>query len=152
MKSFDQPEVQAEVYARFARLEPSSQRQWGKMTAHQAIMHLTDSLHAVTGERAMNLPPLPPLMQLIQRWGALSLPIPWPRGIKTAPVNDQELQGSKPMDFARDKAALLERSKRVGAGQVTWITSHPMLGRMTERQWQRWAYLHFDHHLRQFGV
>jgi Protein of unknown function (DUF1569) len=152
MKSFDQPEVQAEVYARLEKLSPSSERQWGKMTAHQAIMHLTDSLHAVTGGRGMDLPPLPPLMQAVQRWGALSLPIPWPRGIKTAPVNDQELQGSKPTNFARDKAVLLEMSNRVAAGQVKWITAHPMLGRMTERQWQRWAYLHFDHHLRQFGL
>ena len=28
---------------------------------------------------------------------------------------------------------------------------HPIFGRMSERTWLRWAYLHTDHHLRQFG-
>ena len=27
-----------------------------------------------------------------------------------------------------------------------------VLGAMSEREWQRFEYLHFDHHLRQFGV
>jgi len=26
------------------------------------------------------------------------------------------------------------------------------LGAMTNLEWQRWAHLHFDHHLRQFSV
>jgi len=29
---------------------------------------------------------------------------------------------------------------------------HPRLGRMSEREWLRWGYLHMDHHLRQFGA
>ena len=29
---------------------------------------------------------------------------------------------------------------------------HPVLGRLTRRQWMRWSYLHTDHHLRQFGA
>jgi hypothetical protein len=29
---------------------------------------------------------------------------------------------------------------------------HPMLGPMTRAQWMRWAYMHTDHHLRQFNL
>jgi len=29
---------------------------------------------------------------------------------------------------------------------------HPIFGGMSERAWLRWAYLHTDHHLRQFGT
>ena len=152
MKSFDQPEVQAEVYARIGKLTPSSARQWGKMTAHGMVMHLTDGLHAATGQRPMDVKPLPPLLQLAQRWGGLYLPVPWPKNLKTAPANDQELQGTKPVEFERDRAALLELSRRVAAGGVPFVASHPMLGSMSNRDWYRWAYLHFDHHLRQFGV
>jgi hypothetical protein len=32
-----------------------------------------------------------------------------------------------------------------------WPT-HPIFGRMSEAAWMRWAYLHTDHHLRQFGA
>jgi hypothetical protein len=30
--------------------------------------------------------------------------------------------------------------------------AHGVFGRMTLEDWQRWAYKHADHHLRQFGV
>ena len=152
MKTLDQPEVKAEIWRRVAALEPNSTRRWGTMTPHQALCHLLDSLKAVTGERAMTFQKTPVIQQTLMRWGALYLPMPWPQGTKTAVENDQQLQGTPPAEFARDKAALLEYAERATAHQVRWINDHPMLGRMTEREWQRWAYLHFDHHLRQFGV
>lgn len=31
-------------------------------------------------------------------------------------------------------------------------TLHPYFGMMSMPEWQRWHWLHFDHHLRQFGV
>lgn len=152
MKTFDQPEVKAKILQRLAALEPNSARVWGKMTAHQAICHLTDSLHALTGERAMTYPKSSVLQQTFMRWGALYLPIPWARGIKTAPEADQQLQGTPPQEFARDKASLLEMTERMSAGKTQWVAVHPILGAMSEREWQRFEYLHFDHHLRQFGV
>jgi hypothetical protein len=30
--------------------------------------------------------------------------------------------------------------------------SHPLFGAMSAAAWLRWAYLHLDHHLRQFGA
>jgi hypothetical protein len=30
--------------------------------------------------------------------------------------------------------------------------AHPLFGRMSDADWLRWAYLHADHHLRQFGA
>ena len=32
------------------------------------------------------------------------------------------------------------------------VDRHPVLGPMTRANWMRWAWLHTDHHLRQFGV
>jgi hypothetical protein len=41
-------------------------------------------------------------------------------------------------------------------GRVTlnpdFVPVHPILGSMSRANWLRWAYLHIDHHLRQFGV
>lgn len=152
MKTLDQPEVLREVQTRLAQLQPSSARRWGKMTAHQAVLHLTDSLHAVTGERGMTIQAPPRPVQAFQRWFALSLPIPWPRGLKTAPENDQTRGGTPPQEFERDVRALLELAEAAAANRVRFLEEHPLLGRMSTRDWQRWAYLHFDHHLRQFGV
>lgn len=150
MKRFDQPAVQAEIYKRLEALMPSSQRLWGNMTAQQALCHLADSLEAVRGDRTMTMPPLPALQRLVMKWGALYLPLPWPRGVKTAPENDQQLQGTPPSDFEADRARLLELAGRLSDGR--WVALHPIMGAMTDLEWQRWAYLHFDHHLRQFDV
>ena len=152
MKTFDQPEAKAEILQRLAALEPNSARVWGKMTAHQAICHLRDSLQAAMGERGMTVPPSSGLQKMIMKDGGLYLPMPWPRGTKTSLEADQELQGTPPAEFVRDKSELLELAERVAAHQVRWTDSHALFGKLTEREWQRWTYLHFDHHLRQFGV
>ena len=150
MKRFDQPEVQAEVYRRLTALTPSSQRWWGNMTAQQALCHLVDSLEAVRGDRTMTMPPLPALQRLVMKWGALYLPVPWPCGIKTAPENDQQLRGTPPSGFEADRARLLELAGRLNDGR--WVALHPIMGAMTNLEWQRWAHLHFDYQLRQFSV
>jgi hypothetical protein len=61
--------------------------------------------------------------------------------------------GTPPAELERDKGQLLKLIERFttlpnGLEQQ----SHPFFGRMTEREWMRWGYLHTDHHLRQFGA
>jgi hypothetical protein len=122
------------------------------MSAHQMICHLSDSFLAVTGQKPVSHA-TNPLQRTIVKWIALYLPLPWPAGIPTRPEVDQYVGGTRPADFAADVAqleALLEHvttQTRVFDGQ-----SHPIFGRMSDAAWLRWAYLHVDHHLRQFGV
>jgi hypothetical protein len=85
------------------------------------------------------------------KWVALKVPLQWPHGVKTMPENDQEIGGTPPEDFARDRQqleAMLERFCQPGNA----VAPHPYFGEMTEVEWLRWGYLHCDHHLRQFGV
>ena len=152
MKTFDQVDVKAEIFQRLAALGPNSARVWGKMTAHQAICHWRDSLRAALGERGMTVPPSSALQKMVMKYGGLYLSMPWPRGSKTSLEADQEIGGTPPADFARDKTELLELAERVAAHQVRWARTHGIFGNLTEREWQRWVYLHFDHHLRQFGL
>ena len=83
----------------------------------------------------------------------MRLPVPWPPGIRTTPEIDQEAGGTRPAVFAADLAALeaLVELVTAPARSFDW-QPHPRLGRMSEREWLRWGYLHMDHHLRQFGV
>ncbi len=60
--------------------------------------------------------------------------------------------GTWPMDFERDLRelrSLLERFTKQPR-DFTWGV-HPHFGAMNEREWMRLAYLHTDHHLRQFA-
>jgi hypothetical protein len=152
MKTLARPQDKAAVLERLKALRPESERQWGRMSAHQMVCHLSDSFRMLSGEK-----PVSPVSGLAQRtivkWVALYLPLPWPVGIPTRPEVDQEFGGTRPIDFAADVAeleALLEFvTTRTG---VCAGRSHPIFGKLSEAAWLRWGYLHMDHHLRQFGA
>lgn len=152
MKTFSNNEDKAEIFDRLHRLRPDSPRQWGKMTAHQAICHLNDSFKCKFGERnstqASNL-----FTKTFMKWFALKVPLPWPHGVKTMPENDQQIGGTPPAEFERDRRELETMIERFcQPSKDLALQPHPYFGQMTEAEWMRWGYLHCDHHLRQFGV
>jgi Protein of unknown function (DUF1569) len=137
---------------RIETLQPDTHAHWGKMNAHQMLCHLNDSKALALGRR--------PVSEkntfsgrVFMRWIALYTPLTWPRGVATRPEADQFLGGTRPVEFERDRAALIavieELCQRTDGFEEV---RHPIFGRLTEWEWRRWAYLHTDHHLRQFGV
>lgn len=94
-----------------------------------------------------------PLQRTLVKLIALYLPFRWPAGVMTRPEVDQQCAGTKPVDFAADVAdleALLELMATRDS-DFDW-PAHPIFGSMSHAAWLRWAYLHADHHLRQFGA
>jgi Protein of unknown function (DUF1569) len=152
MKTLACERDKAEVLRRLRALRCDSARRWGRMSAHQMVCHLSDGYRILTGERRTELADsrLPrPIMKAI----ALYLPLEWPPGILTTPDLDQDIGGTRPIDFASDVAELarlLDRVSLLERGSAERL--HPMFGPMSAAAWMRWAYLHADHHLRQFGV
>jgi uncharacterized protein DUF1569 len=152
MKTFAREGDTAEVLRRVRQLRAESDRRWGRMSAHQTVCHLTDACRMALGGKRVN-PVSGRPQQIIIKWIALYLPRQWPPGILTRPEIEQGIGGTPPGDFAADLAEL-ERLLMLVASQprdFTWPV-HPVFGRMSHREWLRWAYLHADHHLRQFGV
>jgi len=141
-----------EILRRLNTIQPTSQRRWGSMSAHNMICHLSDGFRLYMGERPAKPGPVP-APRLLLKWVALWAPIPWPHGFRTAPELDQQSGGTAPVEFAsdmRDLHGLIERFTRQPADFVP--KPHPHFASMSEREWKRLAYLHADHHLRQFGV
>jgi hypothetical protein len=153
MKTLAQPDHKSEIAARLATLRADSARRWGRMSAHQAVCHLSDSFRAVIGRR-----PVKPRTSLLQRtivkWAALYLPLRWPAGVPTTPELDQLCGGgTSPAEFAADVADLAALVELVTAEPKTFEWQrHPTFGAMSNAEWMRWGYLHMDHHLRQFGA
>lgn len=152
MKSLSNQQDRDYLRNRLERLAPDSPRRWGKMSAHQMICHLTDSFKAGTGDKAVsatgNL-----FHRSVLKWLALYVPVAWPHGVPTRPEMSQELGGTKPVEFEKDRRELIEIIERFSRPQrdFDWHP-HPLFGLMADRDWFRWGYLHVDHHLRQFGV
>jgi hypothetical protein len=116
------------------------------------VCHLIDAFHMMTGKKlvshATGL-----RQQTILKWAVLYLPLRWPAGILTRPEIDQEVGGRRPADFGADVTEL-EALVRIITAQkknFEW-QQHPIFGQMSEAAWLRWAYLHTDHHFRQFGI
>jgi hypothetical protein len=152
MKTMARPADKAEIIRRLKMVRPDCSRRWGRMSAHQMVCHLSDAFRLVTHQKTAS-PATGIVQSTLIKWIALYLPFRWPQGVPTRPEMDQEIEGTKPGDFAADLAdleSLLERITIVGT-DYDW-PAHPIFGRMSESAWKRWAYLHVDHHLRQFGL
>lgn len=152
MRTFARAGDRDEIMARLATLRLDSQRRWGTMTVHQMVVHCADACRMAHGHvtpRELGPPWSRPVIKVI----ALYAPMPWPRGIQTVPEFDQVAAGAAPAgEFAADVASLAALLDGIAArpGGVPW-PRHPIFGPMSERAWLRWAWLHMDHHLRQFG-
>ena len=152
MISLLDPPTRARMEARVTRLQPDSARQWGRMTPHQAICHMSDAFRMALNEREVAA--VPTAFRPLVRFVALWLPMRWPAGrIKTLSEIDQGAGGTPPGEFERDRADLLALMTRFcAATPVRRCSTHPIFGPMSTAAWGRWGYRHVDHHLRQFGM
>ncbi|MEO8098867.1 MAG: hypothetical protein ABI811_14285 [Acidobacteriota bacterium] len=147
MSTLSHAPMKAALRQRVERLTPQAPRQWGRMTVHQMVCHLTDGFRMAAGVRS----PKPAhnfVSRSVVRILALHTPLPWPKGVKTLPEADQEKGGTKPVGWDQDHAELL---RMVDAFSPMEGHAHPLFGPLRIAEWHVWGYRHVDHHLRQFG-
>lgn len=144
----------AEIARRLQALRPDSPRQWGRMSPHQAVCHLSDALRTFLGEA-----PRPPatdtwFTRSFLRWIGLHSPLRWPHGVQAPRGLDQVAgDGTPPGVFEADRDDLKALHERFAAvSRLPPVSAHPIFGPLTHDEWMVWAYLHADHHLRQFGA
>lgn len=150
MKTLSDPRDRNEILDRLSKVNPDSKARWGVMSPQEMICHLSDSFRASLGEKYTS-PSTNRFKRTVLKWFALRAPLPWPHGVKTRPEMDQHLGGTRPAQFSSDLDELRNLQDRF----CTWkgeFAPHPVFGQMSERERMRHAYLHMDHHLRQFGA
>lgn len=151
MKNLYDQTCQQELRQRIAAVQPETPRRWGKMTAPQMVCHLADGFRMYMGLRATrdaSSTVLRPIIKPIALWA----PVPWPHGFRSVPELDQEKDGTRPAEFSRDVDELLVLITKMASlsADFKW-PPHPHFGHLSRREWMRLAYLHTNHHLRQFG-
>lgn len=150
MKSLLNARNRSAVLDRLAKVRADAQPKWGTMSAHQMICHLSDSLRAALNEKYIS-PSTTLFKRTILKPLALWVPVPWPHGFKTRPEMDQRQGGTQPVHFASDLDELRILCERFCTHRGEFA-AHAMFGHMSRTERMRHTYLHFDHHLRQFGV
>jgi hypothetical protein len=152
LKTLTDPGVLPSLVARLRALRADSPRRWGTMTPHEMLCHLGDSTAMVlrVRPRTKELPlRRRPFVKAIVLWA----PIPWPHGITTNPWLNPRIDGTRPSEFERDRERAIAGIEGLAAAAPDTLEPvHGILGTMTARDWQRWAYRHTDYHLRQFGL
>jgi hypothetical protein len=152
MRTLASPSDKIELLRRLKSVQPASAARWGRMSAHQMVCHLADSLRMSMGEKRVTLDSNL-FKRTLLKWLVLYVPLRWPPGILTSPEIDQGRGGTKPTDFAQDVAEFEALLEAVTAPRPRhYPQPHPFFGTMSDAEWLRWGYLHTDHHLRQFGA
>lgn len=148
LNMFD-PSDRHAVLRRLSNLQPSSPRQWGKMTAPQMLAHCAVALEVPCGDRIKKQRLLGRVLAPFVRSTVLG-DKPFTHNAPTDP--DYRIADQR--DFERERqrlAVLIDRFCAGGPASADGVV-HSFFGRLTGEQWGRLMYKHLDHHLRQFGV
>src|SRR5262245_15858795 len=100
MKTIFDAAVRETLETRVRAMRFDSGREWGRMSPHQAICHLSDAFRLVLGEKQVSsrTNAFSPIMRIV----ALHLPLQWPHGVQTMPEVEQGVGGTPPVEFERD--------------------------------------------------
>lgn len=150
MKSLFEVATANEIGERIGRLCATSQRQWGKMTAPQAMAHCAVAMEWAVGDKVESRMFLGRIFGPIAKSQVLKDEKPLGRNTPTAKslvVNDDR-------DLGKECARLATLVGRFSAGGPQNCTKNPhtFFGQLTPDEWAQLMYKHVDHHLRQFGV
>jgi hypothetical protein len=150
MKSLFDAVIATEIKKRIARLEPTSQRQWGKMNAAQAMAHCATAMEWAVGDSFVPRMFVGRILGPLAKSKVLKDEVPMGRNAPTA----KSLVVADERDLEKERqrlCALVERFSE-GGPQACTEHAHTFFGPLTPEEWARLMYKHLDHHLRQFGV
>jgi hypothetical protein len=148
MQSIFSDHERRRLHCRIDALTPDAPRRWGRMTAHQMVCHLTDSVESAFDEEA-EAPGTGPLSREPLKWLVLHV-LPWPKGKMESP---ERLTRRRPTVWDADVRALHDALERLAARDPSahWPPSD-VFGTLSRREWGALLRTHINHHLRQFGA
>jgi Protein of unknown function (DUF1569) len=149
MKTLAHAAVLNDLLDRFQRLTPDAQRVWGTMNAQQMAVHVGDASAACLKQRPFSATTRKPMP--LFKFIALRVIPQFPRDYRSGAEPAKTVVD--PAKFASDRDRAIMLLQKLAATPAEGLAlDHPRFGTMTRIEWMRWAYMHTDHHLRQFGL
>jgi hypothetical protein len=139
-----------QVKQRVDSLRIDSERQWGKMSVAQTIVHCASGVEMALGEIR---PPRALIGRLIGsaiKPRILGNDEPFRRNSPT--VAELVIPDERNLDTERVRLSSLIDKFVSGGTSACTTHPHPFFGRLTPAEWAVLMYKHLDHHLRQFGA
>ncbi|MGE0433838.1 MAG: DUF1569 domain-containing protein [Planctomycetota bacterium] len=140
-----------QVLERLAGITDDSTPRWGEFAPGAMLNHLRRALAAslgVTKFDDMSTVYLRNIMQPRVMWGLKRIP----RAKIKLPPHFLDLRARKVAGEAGRFTMQLNDFVAAAEKEPKRREMHPYFGLMTLRDWERWHWLHFNHHFTQFGV
>ena len=138
---------------RIGRLQPDTSRQWGTMSAHEMICHLSDPFRDILGIR--NTTPVTPeemrpqLVEMVLGEDHFGQNLPTFSPYLQGPGGG----GTLPDNFETDKTTLIDLIQKFHSTDPGYeFDAHAGLGILNREQLGLYSWKHLDHHLKQFGM
>lgn len=151
MKNLFDSTIAIEIKNRLGKLQPQSERQWGKTTAPQMLAHCSVTIQWALGDVIPDKAPL-----FVRMIGRLVKPMVFrnedPIRKNSPTAKSLIISGERDLGQEKDRlSALVDRFASGGPATCT-TNPHSFFGKLTPEEWSILMYKHLDHHLRQFGV
>jgi hypothetical protein len=148
--TFLDPSAHAALVARLQALTPLNQRQWGKMTAGQMVVHCADQLRVSRGEKAVTSMRIPDFLKPLVKWLFVTRLKEFKPNMQTLKELDSQAGMTPTTTFEADRQQLLALLNPAQYGPAG--VEHPVFGHLSREEFGQVTWKHLDHHLRQFGV
>lgn len=147
---FNQQDI-AQVLQRIDKLQPGSERQWGKMNATQMLAHCNMSIGTAMGKNFIKRVFIGRIIGTLMKNKVLSEK---PFAKNTPTDKTYIFTGRTDLDFEAEKERLTQAIVQFFEGGASKCTTypHPFFGMFRPDQWAVFEWKHLDHHLRQFGA
>jgi len=146
MKNLLDPEDCDKIIGRISKIEPNQQRIFGHMSVSEMLYHCNKVSQAILTGGSTDKPKL---KQVFLRVLVLNL-------MQKMPMNrhssSKYFSKDGQLSFDNEKKQLIQMTRQFLSNKKPLSGNHPVFGRMNNRQWGRFSWIHLDHHLRQFGV
>lgn len=136
--------------ARIAKLTPSTQPQWGKMSVSQMLAHCCVAYEIEYTDKHPRPGAFARFMIKLFAKSQVVGPKPYPKNGRTAPMfiiaeeRDFEVEKKRLLDY-------LDRTRELGAAHFDG-KENQSFGKLSLKEWNTMYSKHLDHHLTQFGV
>lgn len=141
----------SEFTLRLDGLRPETKAQWGSMNVTQMLTHMNDAFRLSLGMKEAK-------DKSNFFWNKILFPVVvyglgfFPKN-SDAPVEiNQQIEGSKPRDFYTELEFLKKMLDVFNEREEEKLKPHPLFGKLDKKQWRDLLKIHFNHHLKQFGV
>jgi len=148
-KNLFEKETVQEIISRVENLNQESKILWGEMNATEMLHHCNLANLQIIHENQK--PQKTKFKQYLIRFLSLYVVPNFPKNLKGSPLNDTK--GKIDLNkFEEEKKKFIAIISEFPQKKDPVKLMHPSFGYINTKQWGKAAWMHMDHHLRQFGV